>query len=654
MPDVVELIKESQVLEGQQRYNEALKLLQEGQRKQPGERRLAIRLGQLLETTKQYPLALSIYKQLIELRPESQEAELAIGMARCLLHSKRYDQAAKAFSRIYEKLPQDVDVLTGLAVCKRHKGANDEAKKILEHVLKLRAGYKWAVHELAEVQIAQKQDDEAISTLETNIQREDLYGDSLDLWLATLKRVNRERYAQEQMAVLAKQFPHKVEFTFGCAVLAHRNGETTLARPLFEKSDELSPNNYKILHEWGVMERIAGNIERSQELIARSLELKPDQPSALRTYGSDHKHEYGDAIFRQLNMAAAALAEMEPIDQVHIHYAQAKALEDVGELDAAYRHYALAGNKKRGLENYSERSVVRMFGLIPKVVTAQSIAATPQNGYASEAPVFILGMPRSGTSLMEQILSSHPDIFGAGELKFLTGIVDNIQVAGHRLRLNEAEPVFPYEEQATWETRGRRYVEKLEQLAPKPYKRIVDKMPGNFTMVGLIHAILPNAKIIHSRRHPVETCLSCYRIHFAEGQLWSYNLRELGRYYRHYWNLMQHWREQFPGVMYEVRYEDNVADVEKQARALIAHLGLEWHEGCLEFYNTDRPVMTASASQVRKPIYKTSVNRWRKYEKHLGPLLDEIGDIVEQYEAEIAHLAGKNDAPALPGKARQE
>jgi len=296
----------------------------------------------------------------------------------------------------------------------------------------------------------------------------------------------------------------------------------------------------------------------------------------------------------------------------------------------------IGGEKKRRTEQYNERANARMFQLLPQLVNAKTVSESKERGCDSELPVFILGMPRSGTSLMEQILSSHPDIFGAGELKILPAVLDNIVIGGNRVRLNEPEPFFPAEEHASWEMRGQRYVDRLERLAPNPYKRIVDKMPGNFTMVGLIHAILPKARIIHSRRHPVEVCLSCYRIHFAEGQQWSYNLRELGRYYKRYWNLMNDWREQFPDAMLEVRYEDNVADVEGQARRLIDYLGLEWHDGCLEFYNTDRPVMTASASQVRKPIYTTSTNRWRKYEKYLQPLLEELGDIVPQYEAELA------------------
>jgi tetratricopeptide (TPR) repeat protein len=633
-PDAI--IQQSIALEQAQRYTDALKLIQDARRTRPQDRRLAIRLGQLLEVTKQIPQATGLYRQLIEAQPQSHEAELLIGMARCLLKSSQYEQAAKLFTQVQTKLPKHPEVLVGLAGCRRHKGALNEAEKLVREALEAAPDYKPAVHELAEIQVANKEDDLAIATIERNVIREDLYGDSIDLWLNILRRLKRERYTQEKLEALTKQFPNKVEFVFAHGVLAHRAGEISIARPAFEKSNELSPNNYRILHEWGVMERTAGNIERSQELIGESLALYPEQPAALRTYGTDYKYAYGDPVFTRLNYAAARLADVQPIDQIHLHYALAKAYDDVGELDTAYRHYAIGGEKKRRTEQYNERASARMFQIMPQLVNAKTVGESGEQGCDSELPVFILGMPRSGTSLMEQILSSHPDIFGAGELKILPAVLDNIVIGGNRVRLNEPEPFFPAEEHASWEKRGQRYVDRLERLAPKPYQRIVDKMPGNFTMVGLIHAILPKAKIIHSRRHPVEVCLSCYRIHFAEGQQWSYNLRELGRYYKRYWNLMNHWREQFPDAMLEVRYEDNVADVEGQARRLIDYLGLDWHEGCLEFYNTDRPVKTASASQVRKPIYTTSTNRWRKYEKYLQPLLEELGDIVPQYEAELA------------------
>jgi hypothetical protein len=160
-------------------------------------------------------------------------------------------------------------------------------------------------------------------------------------------------------------------------------------------------------------------------------------------------------------------------------------------------------------------------------------------------------------------------------------------------------------------------------------------MPTNFMFAGMIAMALPNARIIHTRRHPVETCLSCYRLLFGDGHQWSFDQRLLGRFYRRYYDLMAHWREQFPGRMLEIRYEDSVSDFEGQARRIVDYLGLAWTDDCLRFFETERSVRTASASQVRKPIYNTSTNRWRRYEKHLGPLLEEIGDLVEEYEAEL-------------------
>jgi tetratricopeptide (TPR) repeat protein len=426
-------------------------------------------------------------------------------------------------------------------------------------------------------------------------------------------------------------------------VACNRAGELSLARPALEKANQLMPNNSKILYELGLVERVAGHIEKSRDYIRQSLRLNPDQAAALRTLGTDHKYQYGDEEFKRLNHVAAALSDAKLEDQVQLHFALGKAFDDVGELDASFAHYAIGGRKKRSQETYSDKNNKRMYQVLSQVFNGKVLQNPAQKGCDSDVPVFILGMPRSGTSLMEQILSSHPDVFGAGELKILTGVVENIEVGQNRVRLGDVEAAFPYEENASYEARGKRYVERLQRLAPagSHYKRIVDKMPGNFNFVGAIKLIMPNAKIIHSRRHPVETCLSCYRIHFAEGHPWTYNLRELGRYYRYYWNLMKHWRDAMPGGMLEIRYEENVADVEGQARRLIDYLGLPWNDSCLNFHETDRPVKTASASQVRKPIYKSSTNRWRKYEAYLGPLLAEIGDLVEEYESEIAHLIEK-------------
>lgn len=629
------------------RYRDALSLGQRMLSKFKGNRALILKLASLSEICKEYEQALTLYRnvhQAIQSEGGSTDLSIVIAIAHLLLRTEQYEQAESFYQQLRDKAGDNADVLAGLAACWRQKGLIDEAQQLAGKALSIDGANRLALYEMAQILIDKQQSEEAIALLEKNLERNDIHGDSIDLWLSTLQGLNRDRYAQDKLELYAKQFPQLVEFVYGFAVLANKAGEVSLARPAYQKALEISPNNPRILYELAVLERISGNLDLSNQLLEKTLTINPDNPAALRTYGAEIKYAYGDNNYKRLNYVAAKFSEFSALEQLHLHYAMAKVCEDVDEMDTAFRHYQVAGDKKRVIEEYSDAEAGRLQTLIPQVVTKAKLDMAGETGCDSEVPVFILGMPRSGTSLMEQILSSHPDIYGAGELKFLSGIMENIGLGenkGIRVRMGENDPVFDYDDNASWALRGEKFVEKLEKLADEPYKRIVDKMPGNCNFVGLIHAILPKAKIIHSRRHPVETCLSCYRIHFAEGHQWSYNLRELGRHYRRYWNLMQYWRDEFPGVMYEARYEDNVADVEQSAKNLINHLGLEWDANCLNFYNTDRPVKTASVTQVRKPIYKTSTNRWRRYEKYLGPLLEEIGDIVEDYESQIAHLLEK-------------
>ena len=627
---------------------DALNILRAANKKFPNNDRIEFQMALLLERAKNHNQAL-VHLQRIAGRHEKMPPDVALASARCLLGAKRYDKAEELFQALSKRGSNVPDVHIGLAAISRHRKDLKAAEGHIRAALKADANSKAARHELAEIMLAADPKDskgQALATLERNIDRADLHGDSLDRWMLFLKEAHRDKYMREKLHEYTTKYPKKVEFVFGYGLACNRAGEITLAKPALEKALEMLPDNGKILYELGLIERVAGDIERSQELIGRALEHRWDFPAGLRTFGVDHKYQYGDDQFKRLNRAAANLTDMSSDDQVQMHFALGKAFDDVGELDASFAHYAIGGGKKRKGETYNEKANEKLFGLIKKLLSKEMFAANRHPGFEDETPVFVLGMPRSGTSLLEQILSSHPDVFGAGELKLMTSILENIQVGSNRLRMGEIEAEFPYEQNATYEQRGRRYVEQLRRLAPegRHYKRIVDKMPGNFNFVGMIHLILPKAKIIHSRRHPIETCLSCYRIHFAEGHQWTYNLRELGRYYRRYWDLVEHWRQAVPGAMLEVRYEDNVADVEGQARRIIDYLGLEWDDNCLNFYNTDRPVKTASATQVRKPIYTTSTNRWRKYEKHLGPLLEEIGDLVEKYEAEIAHLTPQKQA----------
>jgi hypothetical protein len=258
------------------------------------------------------------------------------------------------------------------------------------------------------------------------------------------------------------------------------------------------------------------------------------------------------------------------------------------------------------------------------------LIAAKSGGDASQIPIFVLGMPRSGTTLIEQIIASHPMVHGGGELQALNEIVlGGREVTDNVIPFPESVPAL---DPSAVQQIGARYVDVLRRLAVKAGRnaeRVTDKMPSNYYFVGLIHLALPNAKIVHAVRDPVDTCISCFSKLFSAEQNHTYDLGELGRYYRRYQRLMEHWRHVLPpGRMLEVRYEEVVADLEGQVRRIISHCGLPWDDRCLSFHKTERPVRTASATQVRQPIYKSAVGRWRVYEEQLGPLLDALGIVT--------------------------
>jgi len=238
-------------------------------------------------------------------------------------------------------------------------------------------------------------------------------------------------------------------------------------------------------------------------------------------------------------------------------------------------------------------------------------------------PIFVLGMPRSGTTLVEQIIASHPMVHGAGELQKLNDVILTFREPnGKTIPFPEFVPAL---DAAALKQIGARYVMSVRKLAPTN-ERVTDKMPSNYYFVGLIHLALPNSKIIHVVRDPIDTCFSCFRKLFVSGQNHTYDLGELGRYYRRYEVLMAHWRRVLPrDRILHVRYEEVIADLEGQARRIISHCGLPWDDRCLSFHEMIRPVRTASATQVRQPIYKNAIGRWRVYEEQIEPLLSALG-----------------------------
>ena len=286
-----------------------------------------------------------------------------------------------------------------------------------------------------------------------------------------------------------------------------------------------------------------------------------------------------------------------------------------------------ANTVKRRRIAYDEAHTLGLFDRLRSVFDRGMFEAHRGGGCRSSLPVLVIGMPRSGTTLIEQILASHPAVHGAGELSEFDQLAKQMcDARGETFRLPEgARGLKPGDLLKL----GESYVARLQRLATGA-ERVTDKMPANFLYAGLIHLALPRARIIHVLREPRDTCLSCYSKLFTEEQNFTYDLAELGRYYRKYAELMAHWRDVLPeGRMLEIRYEDVIADLEGSARQLIEHCGLDWDPRCIAFHKSQRPVRTASAAQVRRPIYRTSLGRWRAYEPHLAPLLAELGDLAK-------------------------
>jgi hypothetical protein len=292
---------------------------------------------------------------------------------------------------------------------------------------------------------------------------------------------------------------------------------------------------------------------------------------------------------------------------------------DVGEPEKAFAHLNVGNRMHRETFIYDGDATAAWVTGLADVYDEALYARLAGAGVASETPVFVLGMPRSGTTLVEQILASHPKVFGAGELNMMTQLTEphgGVDRLADRLTSDLAKHL------------GQTYLDHITALGGGK-DRVVDKMPANFLMRGLIPLLLPGARIIHIRRNPVDTCLSCYSKHFASEQMFTYDQVELGQFYRAYESLMARWRERLPQDRYiEVVYEDVVGDLEGQARRMIDFIGLAWDEACLSFDKTRRTVRTASVNQVREPIFTTSIGRWKPFAMELKPLLDALGDSV--------------------------
>ncbi len=427
-----------------------------------------------------------------------------------------------------------------------------------------------------------------------------------------------------------------------------RMGQKKKALRCFEQALSLRPDYVAARIKLAEVLRELGRAEEALVQVEQVLDLKPDETAA---------HVILALILREMGQEELAIERFERLlsDEPrsgHLYY-QIATLKPKQELipvveklvgdpdlpddDAIYCHFAL-GNIFRGSKSFdqafshflkpnalyrktfsyaAEENIRRVDGLI-KVYSKRFFQRKRQFGSASQLPVFILGMPRSGTTLVEQIVSSHPDVYGAGELQAIPAIL--LTIAQQLEYANLYPKCMSLFNKKMAEEYSSRYLQELMLHCPTA-KRITDKLPGNYFKIGLIKTLFPDARIIHCQRNPLDSCLSIF-FHYIQDWKWSFELTELGQYFLDYQRLMSHWHNLFPGEIFTVQYEELVMGQETVSKQLIDYLGLEWDEKCLDFHNNERDVRTISNMQVRKPMYKNSMNRWKHYEKHLQPLIE--------------------------------
>jgi tetratricopeptide (TPR) repeat protein len=572
-----------------------------------------------------------------------------------LQESGKFEESRLCLERVLTLQPNNAEALNNLGnTCKR-LGLLDHAQGHWSRALALKPNYAEPHSNLAHLLTEQGQFDLAIDHGRRAIALNPLLGDTY-INLAAIETA-RQRHAEalRWLDALLSFAPLHVTGLAARALALKQLDRLDEALDTARRAVASAPNNAEAHNAHGLVLQAMGQFDAAlasydraaglpgtaaeQALVNRAIlfmehgQAAPAEAAftqATKTFPRSASAWFNRADLVRFTANDPAIAAMQALlsptlpsqnDQMLLHFALGKAFLDTGESDRAFAHLDQGNRMKRARVAYDADATSRWMGTIAAGFTPELLERPAGQGVTSSRPLFVLGMPRSGTSLVEQILASHPDIHGAGEL-------NHIQNLAHQLGNFPASITSIAPEQLA--PLGEAYLRAIAPLG-QGQRHMVDKMPANFLYAGLIRLILPEARIIHCRRDPVDTCLSCYSKLFTNEQVFTYDQAELGQFHQDYQRLIAHWRTVLPTAhFHEVEYEAVVDDLEGEARRMLAFLELPWAPACLTFHETRRPVQNASVNQVRKPVYRSSAGRWRKHAQHLGPLLDALAIAPEK------------------------
>lgn len=528
-------------------------------------------------------------------------------------------QAAEAQRQRLANLPRELLAVTNHLA----EGRLVRAEEICRHYLRRNPKDVEGMRLLARIGIELGILDDAEFLLESAVE---FSPDDVQLrfdYIDALRRRQKSAEAKEQAELLYSRDPANPLFASKLAIECIQTGDYERGLTLFDQVLEKLPNDPASLTSRGHALKTKGDRTEAEASYAAAIAAKPDHGDAWYALANLKTYRFSDGEIAAMQEQAAR-GDLAFMDRVHLNFALAKALEDEGDYEASFARYDEGNALKRAQTRYSADAMTRELSRQKELCTPDLFEKHAGAGHEAPDPIFILGLPRAGSTLLEQILASHSQIDGTLELP-------NILALAHRLRGRKAGQSrypeilheLPGEQLAKF---GEDFIENTRiHRAGAPF--FIDKMPNNFRHIGLIHLILPNAKIIDARRAPMDCCFSGFKQLFAEGQEFTYGLTEVGRYYADYVDLMQHWDDVLPGKVLRVQHEDVLDDLEGQTRRMLDFLGVPFEEQCLAFHKTDRAVRTASSEQVREPINRKGQGAWKPFEPWLDPLKDALGDL---------------------------
>jgi tetratricopeptide (TPR) repeat protein len=445
-----------------------------------------------------------------------------------------------------------------------------------------------------------------------------------------LQRLGRTTEALREAEKLLADDPHNPGLRALKAAAMARLGEYQQAIELYKAVIADYPQQARLWMSYGHAVKTDGQQASSIEAYRRSIALEPSLGEAYWSLANLKTYRFSDAEVAAMReqLARSGLGDE---DRWHFHFALGKALEDAGDYAGSFGHYSDGNRLRRKRLGYDPKETTEGVRRAVKLYSRDFFDRHAGSGCTARDPIFVVGLPRAGSTLVEQILSSHPQVEGTMELPDLLGLARELGGRTRRSEVSKYPEILEQADAAELRALGERYLAqtRIQRKTGAPF--FVDKMPNNWAHVGFIHLILPNARIIDARRHPMSCCFSGFKQHFARGQGFTYSLEELGWYYRDYARLMAHFDAVLPGRVHRVIYERMVDDTEAEVRRLLEYCGLEFDERCLRFHETERAIRTASSEQVRSPIFRDGVDRWRSYAPWLGPLERALGPLVEAY-----------------------